>query len=111
MTNLNLPPAPISAQAMADLLCTMVVLCRGVQGNGVPLWAYLSMKPSMAEPLRDAYARGGFDLEDFGTIMEWGEGEQVPEEVSQRMNKQHNLDPDYQSKIIQSLNEKIVSNG
>ena len=109
MANIPISPVPISAQAMADLLCTVVLLCRGVCDNGVPFWAYVCMKPSMAEAFKEAREQGAFNLEDFGTVVEWGEGEKIPEVVQARMKREYGVDEDYETKLIQSLRGGMAS--
>ena len=108
--NLYIPPVPISAAAMADLLCTMVVVCRGVRENGNPFWAYVCMKPSMAESFRAARESGIFNLEDYGTIVQWGEGEEIPADIEAKMAREYGTDPDYESKLIAALEAKNRSN-
>ena len=72
---IHIPPAPISMQAMADLLSTVIVLCRGQDRYAKHFWAYLCIKPSMADAFCQARNQGNFSLGDYGTILETGEGE------------------------------------
>ncbi|NBX02770.1 MAG: hypothetical protein EBR02_01630 [Alphaproteobacteria bacterium] len=70
----------------------------------------MAVKPSMAEAFKEAREKGGFNLDEFGTIIEWGEGEQIPAEVEARMIRDHGIDPDYENKLIQALEEKRKGN-
>jgi hypothetical protein len=80
---------PLSQQSVADLLCTIIILCRGKDENGKPIWAYLCMKPSMASAFKCARERGGFDIEDYGTVLESGNGEEPPAELKVRMERDY----------------------
>ena len=110
MSNLQIPPSPLSAQAMADLLCTILVCCKGQREDGKPFWAYLCIKPSMALAFKEARERGSFSLEDFGTVIEWGEGDEVPDDVKHRMALEYGANPDYESKLLQALAERKKNN-
>jgi len=77
----------LAKHSMADVLYTMVVLLRAYDDRGKPIWAYLCMKPSMAEELSAARLKGDLDLNDFGTILESGSGHEVPEDVKKRMER------------------------
>ncbi len=84
-------PLPISSHAVADLLCTMIILCRGSSAENKPIWAYLCMKPSMASAFKFACERGGFDIGDYGTVLESGSGESPPAEVQARMEREYGV--------------------
>lgn len=111
MSNVHMSPPPLSAQAMADLLCTLLVCCRGVRDDGKAFWAYLCIKPSMAASFKEARESGSFVLEDYGTVVEWGEGEKIPEEVEERMAKQFGADAHYEDKILKALEMQETANG
>ena len=106
MSDLQLSPSPLSSQAMADLLCTLLVCCKGQRADGTPFWAYMCIKPSMALSFKEARERGSFVLEDYGTIIEWGEGEDAPEAVKQRMALEYGANPDYESQLVESLEKQ-----
>lgn len=92
-----------SDDSFADLLSTIIVFVKGGLAGGGRYWAYLAMKPSMALPFKQAQAAGRFDLEDFGTIIEWGKGDEPPTETIQRMQTQYAVDSDYEKKLLERL--------
>lgn len=98
MQPVQLTPPPLSPQSMADLMCTVMVLCRGTNEHNHPFWAYLCLKPSMAKLFHEACA-GAFNLEDYGTVIEYGEGDDVPFPVRQRMERRYGVDHDYEARL------------
>ena len=111
MSGLTMTPPPLSAQAMADLLCTLLVCCRGKRANGRPYCAYLCIKPSMAASFKEAREKGSFSLEDYGTILEWGEGEDVPADVQARMAQEYGATEDQERQIARAIHEYRQANG
>lgn len=105
MPIVEITPAPLSTQSMADLLCTLIVLCRGKNSQGKDFWAYMCIKPSMAKSFREA-CQGSFNLEDFGTIIEYGEGENVPEQVRERIELYYGANHHYETMLAASV-EKL----
>lgn len=88
---------------MADLLCTIILLCRGTGTDGKPFWAYMCIKPSMAQAFKDARDMGTFRLEDYGTILELGEGEEVPAGIKQRMEREYGVNHGYEEELLKSI--------
>lgn len=84
----------------------MVVLCQGKMANGADYWAYLQLKPSMAEAFKKAQKQGAFQLEDYGDIVEWGKGASVPASVKQRMEEEYGADHNFQNEIKETLSKK-----
>lgn len=87
---------------MADLLCTVMVLCKGMS-NGKPFWAYVCIKPSMAKAFKEARERGSFNLEEYGTIIENGEGDKVPQDVERRMERDYGVKHDYEAQLLRAI--------
>jgi len=108
MPGVEITPPPLSSQSMADLLCTIILLCRGTGTDGKPFWAYMCVKPSMAQAFKDAQDKGSFHLEDYGTILEMGEGEDVPPDVKARMEREYGINHNYEDELLKSI-EAIVS--
>jgi hypothetical protein len=90
---------------MADLLCTIVVLCRGKDKYRRDFWAYLCIKPSMAESFKKARESGSMNLVDFGTILEAGEGREVPEDVRINMQRDYGVREDYEEQLLKAIDE------
>lgn len=103
-------PPPLSEQALADLVSTIMVLCRGRHEDGGNFWAYMCVKPSMARAFRDARRHGCFPLEDYGTVVEWGEGDEPPREVKNRMEREYGISHDYEAELIRAIELQEVPN-
>ncbi len=79
-----------------------MVLTRGKLEGGVPFWAYMCIKTNMAAAFKEAQDRGNFDLEDYGTVLEWGEGENPPAEVQARMQRDYGMRADYEDMLLKA---------
>ncbi len=97
---IHITPPPLSPQSMDDLLCTIMLLCRGTRPNGTPFWAYMCVKPSMAQAFKEVRDRGGFNLEDYGTILESGAGTEIPPEVQKRMERDYGINHSYEAELL-----------
>lgn len=98
-----IPPAPISNQAMADLLCTIMVLCKGLDKNKQPIWAYMAIKPSMAAGFKEARRKGGVNLADFGTVIESGTGEHPPEDIQRIMERDYGMNHKFEEELLNKV--------
>lgn len=94
---------PLSQQSMTDLLCTIMVLVRAQNERGKPFWAYLCIKPSMALAFKEARDKGEMNLDEFGTIIEWGDGETVPADVQARMQRDYGANANYEQDLINAI--------
>ena len=103
MATLQTTPPPISQNAMADLLCTIMILCRGAGEDGKPCWAYMCIKPSMARSFKEARDKGAFDIEDYGTIIECGEGSEPSDEVKRRMEREYGMNHHYEDDLLRAI--------
>jgi len=103
VTTVHITPPPLSPQAMADLLCTIVVLCQGRDKYNRNFWAYMCVKPSMAESFRKARESGTLHMGDYGTIIEAGEGSEPPEEVRARMERDYGVRQDYDEQLLRAI--------
>ena len=68
-----------------------------VQGNylmGEPIWAYVAVRLIDLEKFMDAQGKGNFDPEEFGVIVEAGEGLMPPPEVREHMEKEYGFNHD-----------------
>lgn len=94
---------------LADLLCTVLVLCRG-EIDGQPGWAYVAIKPTAASAFREACEQGGVDLDEYGTILEAGTGEEPSQEIKDKMRERFGMRDDYEQILTEAINEqKIIS--
>lgn len=103
MSTSSIYPSANSNAAFADLLCTIMVLCKGKNQRGAPCWAYLCIKPSMAKAFKEARAKGAFNLEEYGSIIEHGEGAEPPEDVKLRMQKDYGMNHNYEDEILSAV--------
>lgn len=103
MSLVHITPPPLSSQSMADLMCMVIVFCSGKNEHGQIFWAYMGIKPSMARAFREACEEGTFNLQDYGTIIEYGEGDEVPEQVRKRMERYYGVDHEYERTLLRTL--------
>ena len=98
--------APSESQdSFADLLSTIIIAVKGSLAEGGRYWAYLAIKPSMVASFKEAQASGRFNLEEYGTILEWGKGDEPPEDVVERMQTNYAVDSEYEKKLLERLGE------
>lgn len=102
MAMVQITPPPLSSNSMADLLCTIMILCRGMS-NGKPAWAYMCIKPSMAKAFKDARDKGPFELEDYGSVIETGEGVEPPDETKLRMEREYGMNHHYEDDLLRAV--------
>ena len=110
-TTVQITPPPLSAQSMADFLCTIVLMCRGKDKYDRNFWAYMCIKPSMAEAFKKARDGGYFNLGDFGTILEAGEGTDAPADVKARMERDYGVRHDYEEQLLRAIEAVKRRNG
>ena len=103
MTPAHLSAPALSPQSMADLFCTIMLLCHGKHPNGKPFWAYICIKPSMAKAFKEARDKGNINLEDYGTIIEWGDGADVPADIKTRMARDYGANHQYEHDLIKAV--------
>lgn len=103
MTSMHITAPPLSEQSMADLLCTVMVLCQAKDTRGNPFWAYMCIKPSMAKAFKDARDSGNIDLQQYGTIIEWGQGDTVPDDTRERMERDFGVNHDYERDLVMAI--------
>jgi len=89
--------------SIADDNFEIIVLSTGKMDDNSPYWAYLSILPSRYESLKNA--EPPFDLEEYGTIIKAGEGEEPPEDVKKEMELEIGADHDINNQIIEMSNK------
>ncbi len=57
----------------------------------------------MAQAFREAQARGPVELELFGSIIESGEGAEVPPEVQKRMERDFGVRHDFEDRLAKAV--------
>ncbi len=111
MQQLQQTQSSLNPQSVSDLLCSIIVLCHAQHQDGKPFWAYLCIRPSMAKAFADARDSGTMDLADYGTIIEFGDGEEVPNDVQARMRRDYGVRNDYEDQLasaVESLKAKYL---
>jgi len=104
-TMVHITPPPLSSQSMADLLSTIVLLCRGKDQYKRNFWAYMCIKPSMAESFKAARDSGSLCLGEYGTIIEAGEGDDAPQDIQERMQRDYAVRADYEELLLKTIEE------
>lgn len=88
---------------MADLICTIMVLIKGRLDDVQPFWAYMCIKPSDAHRFHEARSRGALNLEEYGTVVEWGHGDHPPQDVIAQMQRQYGMREDFEQKLLDAM--------
>ena len=70
-----------------------VLLVRGESPEGAPIYAYLAIRADKLESFMEAQKSGTFFPEDYGIIIETGEGEPT-DDVKARMTKEYGFNHD-----------------
>ncbi len=86
-----------------DKQCVFTILVQGQRADGEPFWAYLELSATKAKAFRKAQRSGAFNLEDFGEIVEWGLGTDVPPDVKTRMEREHGVNHQFEEEARQVL--------
>lgn len=90
--------------AIADEHFEIIALSTGKMSDNTPYWAYVAVDPSKYEAF--ATATPPFDLEDYGTILRAGEGNEPPEDVKSIMEIQMGVDHNINDQIIE-MSERL----
>ncbi len=88
-----------SKDSFADLVCTFVILARGRTEEQLPCWSYVAIKPSQALSFKDACMRGAIQIEEYGTILEEGLGENPSDEIRQKMARNFGVRQDLEDNL------------
>lgn len=60
----------------------------------------------MAQAFMEARAKGGFNLEEYGTVIEWGEGEDAPLDVKTRMQRDYGANHNYEADLLAAIEQQ-----
>lgn len=74
----------------------VIMLLYGLMDHGGPFWCYVAIRPSQFEAFSAAQAAGEIDLynfDAFGKVIDSGEGEQPPRQVTERVAELRGADP------------------
>ena len=89
--------------SMADMLYTIMLLCKGFNAANRPIWAYICVKPSMAKSFKEARDRGNIDISDYGTVIDSGLGVEPPAEVQQRMVRDYGVNHEQAEELLNKM--------
>lgn len=90
---------------MSDASSTLMILCNGVRADGSPFWAYMCIKPNNAKAFREARSHGTMNLEDYGTVLEWGDGIAPSKEVQERMERDFGMNHRFEEELLRAINQ------
>ncbi len=76
------------AERMAAEKAVCILLVRGESPESTPIFAYVAVRADRLEEFMEAQKSGLFYPEDYGVIVESGEGEPLPE-VRERMEREY----------------------
>ena len=76
-----------------------MILCHGRLAEGAPFWAYMAIRPADAPHFYEARQRGNLNLEEYGTVIAWGEGEQPPEHIKVQMHIYYGMQDDFEEQL------------
>ncbi|MES2442856.1 MAG: hypothetical protein V4574_08500 [Pseudomonadota bacterium] len=82
--------------ADADDLSRVIMLLYGQMDHGGPFWCYVAIKPSMFDAFRATERLGEINLYDFdafGEVIVSAEGEQPPDDVTEKVAEMYGSDP------------------
>jgi hypothetical protein len=96
-------PSHLSPEALADLMCTLMILCKGTDTQNKPIWAYLCIKPSMASAFKQARERGNIDISEYGTIIEEGAGASPPADIRAKMERDFGVTHGSESELLAAV--------
>lgn len=91
---------------LVDLMSTIMLLCRGKLLSGAPFWAYLCLSAQKAKEFYEARERGAVELDDYGTVLEWGEGDDPPAAIKARMRDTYGMRDDFEDMLLKMV-EKL----
>lgn len=77
----------------------VTLLCQGKLTDGRDYWAYVEMPPSKAIAFKKAQITGGFSMQDYGDVVAWGEGKNVPQEVREQMEAEYGANHNLESQL------------
>lgn len=87
-----------------------VLLVRGENPEGQKIYAYLAIRADRLQPFMEAQKSGTFYPEDYGIIIEAGEGE-PSEEVRARMTQEYGFNHDAMLDLGGPTTAKSVTSG
>jgi|SRR6266851_5010331 len=82
-----------------------ILLVRGENPDGTSIYAYVAVRADILEDFMEAQGSGVFYPEDFGVIIEAGEGEPSPE-VRKKMEDEYGFD---EGRMIDIPNKEKVN--
>jgi hypothetical protein len=92
--------------ATADEHSSVIVLDRGMAEDGKTYWAYVAVKPSQYGAfMRASAARQTIRLSDYGKILKWGMGTEVPADIQEAMRREHGFDEKYMSRLAAEVKQ------
>lgn len=77
----------------------VITFLSGIDIQRQPYWVYLAVPVENFESFTQAQDHGGFDLEEYGEVLAYGNGEEPPEDVKQAMKDNYDFDDHFENKL------------
>jgi hypothetical protein len=90
--------------AVLDKDSAIIVCNRGKLTDGTPYWVYLAVKPSRYEELLRMTAEGRYIVfEEYGRILNYGTGSEIPEDIKEEMRWEYGWDDHYMVHLMMDM--------
>lgn len=94
---------PVQSQGLENSSAPLIVCDRGTTDRGDPYWLYLLVNPEKYEEyMRLTAEHTLIRFEDYGTILKYGYGKEIPESVRQEIREEYDYDDSYRDVFIQN---------
>lgn len=77
----------INQELLDEIRLSVIILCKGFDADNKPIWAYLCIRPNMAQAFLAARDQGNLDISEFGTVLESGDGIEPGDLIKARMER------------------------
>lgn len=92
-----------SNDSFASAMAALLLLVRGKMKSGENYWAYIAIKPDMLESFNIAKANGMFELEEYGTILDWGQDDSPPAQIQAQMEAIYGVRNTEEDALVQRM--------
>jgi hypothetical protein len=100
-----------TTDSFSDAATAMLLLVKGQLKGGGTYWAYIAIAAGMLSAFNSAKSNGRmFDLEEYGTILEWGSGENPPAQTHAQMQAMYGASNVEEAAIMQKMKSYVEFN-
>ncbi|HEU5380287.1 MAG TPA: hypothetical protein VFV38_33095 [Ktedonobacteraceae bacterium] len=94
----------------ADSDSVVIVLDRGIAVDGRACWVYIAVRPSKYDAFMHAVKmRVHKNYEDYGTVLRYGYGGEVPASVKEEMKHCYGCDDNYMDNLLKDVKSARVA--